>query len=117
VTKWRDDVNSKVVLANDEPIPVLLLANKCDIPGVTIDKETLDQFVKDQGFIGWFPTSAQNNTNIDEGMKYLVERILDVAKNNVVPQLEEDTIQLESRTRKVETPEQKKNTWCCLQEF
>ncbi len=28
VLKWRDDVNSKVVLANDSPIPCLLLANK-----------------------------------------------------------------------------------------
>jgi hypothetical protein len=26
--KWKEDVNSKVVLANDEPIPLLLLANK-----------------------------------------------------------------------------------------
>lgn len=28
VTKWRDDVNSKVILANDQPIPLVLLANK-----------------------------------------------------------------------------------------
>jgi Ras-related protein Rab-32 len=31
VLKWRDDVNSKVMLANDEPIPLLLLANKVRI--------------------------------------------------------------------------------------
>ncbi len=60
-----------------EPIPTLLLANKCDIPGVVIDKEALDKFVKENGFIGWyegssvplinmirFETSAQQNTNI-----------------------------------------------------
>eukprot|EP00002_Diphylleia_rotans_P016814 TRINITY_DN3264_c0_g2_i2.p1 TRINITY_DN3264_c0_g2~~TRINITY_DN3264_c0_g2_i2.p1 ORF type:complete len:169 (-),score=37.53 TRINITY_DN3264_c0_g2_i2:37-543(-) len=28
VLKWRDDLNSKVVLSNDEPVPVVLLANK-----------------------------------------------------------------------------------------
>lgn len=28
LTQWRDDVNSKVVLANEEPIPIILLANK-----------------------------------------------------------------------------------------
>jgi hypothetical protein len=31
---------------------------------VVIDKEALDKFVRDNGFIGWFETSAQQNTNI-----------------------------------------------------
>lgn len=26
--QWLDDVNSKVMLANEQPVPVLLLANK-----------------------------------------------------------------------------------------
>ena len=34
VLKWREDVNNKVVLANDEPIPCILLANKCDLEPV-----------------------------------------------------------------------------------
>jgi small GTP-binding protein len=34
VLKWRDDVNSKVVLPNGEQIPILLLANKCDLQDV-----------------------------------------------------------------------------------
>jgi Ras-related protein Rab-32 len=62
--QWRDDVNSKVMLANNEPIPTLLLANKCDLPGVTVDKEFLDKFCQENGFIGWFATSAQKNSNI-----------------------------------------------------
>jgi len=82
ITKWRDDVNSKVVLGSQEPIPVLLLANKCDLPGVNIDKEMLDKFCKDNNYIGWYATSAQNNVNIDEGMKFLINRILEVAKTN-----------------------------------
>lgn len=82
VTKWKEDVNSKVVLANDEPIPLLLLANKCDLPDIRVDKETLDEFAKQHGFIGWFYTSAQDNTNIDEAMHFLIEKILEVAKKN-----------------------------------
>lgn len=39
------DLNSKVVLANDEPLPCLLIANKCDLPGVTIDATMLDACV------------------------------------------------------------------------
>jgi len=92
ITKWRDDVNSKVVLGNQEPIPVLLLANKCDLPGVTIEKDMLDRFCRENNFIGWYPTSAQNNVNIDEGMKFLIQKILDVAKINTLPKLPEGTI-------------------------
>eukprot|EP01116_Phalansterium_solitarium_P006517 TRINITY_DN18843_c0_g1_i1.p1 TRINITY_DN18843_c0_g1~~TRINITY_DN18843_c0_g1_i1.p1 ORF type:complete len:230 (-),score=52.88 TRINITY_DN18843_c0_g1_i1:480-1169(-) len=93
VLKWRDDVNSKVVLANNEPIPALLLANKADIPGVSIDREMLDKFVTDNGFIGWYETSAQKNTNIDDAMKFLVSKILDVAQKNI-PARPENTITL-----------------------
>ncbi|KAL8622842.1 hypothetical protein ACOMHN_026963 [Nucella lapillus] len=76
VLKWLDDVNSKVMLSNEQPVPVLLLANKCDIDEVSIDREKIDSFCKQHSFIGWFPTSAKSNTNIDEAMKFLVEHIL-----------------------------------------
>jgi len=64
VKQWRDDVNKKVVLANDEPIPLLLLANKCDLPEVKLDKEMLDEFVAENGFIGWYAVSAQENVGL-----------------------------------------------------
>ncbi|GAM20220.1 hypothetical protein SAMD00019534_033950 [Acytostelium subglobosum LB1] len=85
VTKWRDDINSKVVLGNQEPIPVLLLANKCDIKDANIDKEMLDNFVKEHNFIGWYPTSAQSDININEAMLFLTGKVLDVAKTNQPP--------------------------------
>jgi len=111
VTKWRDDVNSKVMLANNEPIPTMLLANKCDIPGVTIDKDLLDKFAKDNGFIGWFETSAQKNTNIDEAMKFLIARVVEVAKTNKVVRPEE-TVQL-SGTQQPSTKKPQKEESCC----
>eukprot|EP01095_Lingulamoeba_sp_RSL-Kostka_P011543 TRINITY_DN4423_c0_g1_i1.p1 TRINITY_DN4423_c0_g1~~TRINITY_DN4423_c0_g1_i1.p1 ORF type:complete len:215 (+),score=81.77 TRINITY_DN4423_c0_g1_i1:402-1046(+) len=82
VTKWREDINSKVVLSNNEPIPCLLLANKSDIPAVTVDKEALDNFVKEQDFIGWFATSAAEDTNIDEAMQLLITKVLEISENN-----------------------------------
>ncbi len=80
MTKWRDDINSKVVLPNGEQIPILLLANKCDLPDVTLDHDKLDEFVRANGFIGWYATSAQDNVNVDEAMKFLVAKILDVSQ-------------------------------------
>jgi len=85
VTKWRDDINSKVVLANDEPIPLILLANKTDIPGVTIDSNALDEFCTNNGFKAWFKTSAQDNVNIEQAMTVLLQEILKVASLNQQP--------------------------------
>ncbi|KAK7104544.1 ras-related protein Rab-32B-like [Littorina saxatilis] len=76
VLKWLDDVNSKVMLSNEEPVPVLLLANKCDIDEVNIDRDKIDNFCKEHHFIGWFPTSAKSNTNVEEAMNFLIEHIL-----------------------------------------
>ncbi|XP_076464242.1 ras-related protein Rab-38-like [Babylonia areolata] len=76
VLKWLYDVNSKVMLSNEKPVPVLLLANKCDIEEAVIDRDKVNSFCEEHNFIGWFPTSAKSNTNIDEAMKFLVEHIL-----------------------------------------
>ncbi|KAF2074032.1 hypothetical protein CYY_004646 [Polysphondylium violaceum] len=110
VTKWRDDINSKVVLGNQEPIPVLLLANKSDLKTSVIDKEMLDQFVKEHNFIGWYATSAQSNSNIDEAMKFLTEKVLQVAKTNSPPKPEENLAQVNSSNTNNET---KTTSSCC----
>ncbi|XP_019849877.1 PREDICTED: ras-related protein Rab-32-like isoform X1 [Amphimedon queenslandica] len=81
VQKWLDDVRQKVVLENDEPVPVLLLANKCDLDNTTaqVDQSKLDQYCEDHNLIGWFPTSAKDNTNIEEAMSFLIEKIMQIS--------------------------------------
>mmetsp|Transcript_21027 Transcript_21027/g.26605 ORF Transcript_21027/g.26605 Transcript_21027/m.26605 type:complete len:146 (+) Transcript_21027:342-779(+) len=86
VLKWREDINSKVVLANNEPIPCILLANKCDLPNTNINSEALDEFVKKHNFILWQQTSAQDDIGIDHAMKELVREILKVSKENAPQQ-------------------------------
>jgi len=112
ITKWKDDLNSKVMLANKQPIPTLFLANKCDIPGVIIDEQFLEKFVVDNGFIGWFQTSAQQNTNIDQAMKFLIGKILEVAATNDVVRPEANTIvQLGQQQEEIQ-PKKKENRCC-----
>jgi Ras-related protein Rab-32 len=53
VLKWHRDVNQKVMLANEQPVPILLLANKCDLEDAHFDPNLLDEFCKEHGFIGW----------------------------------------------------------------
>lgn len=76
VLKWKDDIRAKVTLADDSPIPLLLLANKCDLPGALLDDAEMDRFVEEHGFLGWFRTSAKDNIGVDDAMGVLVEEIV-----------------------------------------
>lgn len=120
LTEWRDDVNSKVVLANGQPIPCLLLANKCDIAGVTIDKKALDQFAKEHNFIAWYPTSAQNNVNIDDAVRFLVGKILEIEANAALapypPPADPNTVTLNAE-RDDRDPVERKQESCIDQCF
>ena len=46
---------------------------------ITNDKEGLDKFCEENGFIGWFETSAKSEeaTGIDEATRSLVQSVLD----------------------------------------
>ena len=60
VSKWKHDLDSKVKLANGNPIPSVLLANKCDQKKeYTQNTALMDNFCKETGFLGWFETSAK----------------------------------------------------------
>ena len=60
------------------PLPVVLLANKCDLPNHQgPNKEQLDAFCKEHGFVRWYETSAKENINIEESVKGLVSSILE----------------------------------------
>jgi Ras-related protein Rab-32 len=79
VLKWKADIDSKVTLPGTErPIPVVLLANKCDLakewaqgPG------QMDKFCVDGGFVGWFEVSAKEDINVDKSATFLVSKIME----------------------------------------
>ncbi|KAK7092183.1 hypothetical protein V1264_009773 [Littorina saxatilis] len=79
VTKWKNDLDSKVQLPDGSPVPCVLLANKCDQAkeGLVNNTSQMDDFCKEKGFIGWYETSAKENINIDEAARFLVTRILE----------------------------------------
>jgi len=85
VVKWQKDLNEKVMLANEEPVPMILLANKCDLSPGEIDKEKLDSFCEQNRFLAWYATSAKTNKNVDDAMGFLIEEILRVAQENQQP--------------------------------
>jgi len=80
VAQWKSDIDAKVTWGpNNEPIPVVLLANKCDLGKESFDKtdQEMDEYAQQHGFIGWFETSAKENKGIDEAARALVQYILE----------------------------------------
>eukprot|EP01027_Heterolobosea_sp_BB2_P005023 GEZU01007727.1.p1 GENE.GEZU01007727.1~~GEZU01007727.1.p1 ORF type:complete len:223 (+),score=67.26 GEZU01007727.1:89-757(+) len=87
VAKWKNDIDRKVFLADNRPIPCVLLANKCDLPNAqNKTPEEMNKYCLEAGFAGWFETSAKDNKNIDEAARFLVSQILE----NDVPMKEEN---------------------------
>ncbi|XP_070377827.1 ras-related protein Rab-32B-like [Dermacentor albipictus] len=76
VLKWKADITAKVEQPNGRPLPVLLVANKCDLGLQPPNARSLSAFCQEHGFAGWFPTSAKENININEAMLCLVEEVL-----------------------------------------
>jgi len=94
VVKWKNDIDAKVTLPpDDRPIPVVLLANKCDLAKDSFMKssEQMDKFCEEQGFIGWFETSAKDNINIESAARFLVQHILE---NDIVREQEKAVIKV-----------------------
>ncbi|XP_032075066.1 ras-related protein Rab-38 isoform X1 [Thamnophis elegans] len=111
VTKWKQDLDTKLTLPNGQLVPTVLLANKCDQGQELLVNNgfKMDQFCKDNGFVGWFETSAkalpplppltarpwkatpgmsfykQDNINIEEAARCLVKHIISSDSQPVHP--------------------------------
>uniref|UniRef100_A0A8D3B5K3 Ras-related protein Rab n=1 Tax=Scophthalmus maximus TaxID=52904 RepID=A0A8D3B5K3_SCOMX len=72
VIKWKEDLDSKLLLGNGQSIATVLLANKCDQGReLTSNGIKMDQFCKDHGFVGWFETSAKVRRRTGNGRPLL----------------------------------------------
>ncbi|XP_010777818.1 ras-related protein Rab-38-like [Notothenia coriiceps] len=66
ITKWKEDLDSKLSLANGKHVATVLLANKCDQGGdvLTNNGIKMEQFCQENGFVGWYETSAKVRTHL-----------------------------------------------------
>ncbi|XP_018007843.1 ras-related protein Rab-32 [Hyalella azteca] len=82
VAKWVYDVREKVSLSSGDgaTVPVVVLANKCDVMSSEQERRvyvsSLQQFCEQHSIDAWFLTSAKEDINIDETMRWLVDHIL-----------------------------------------
>lgn len=64
VRKWLSDLREKITLPDGSNIPIVLLANKCDIKEVAISNDQIVKFCKENEIGCWFVTSAKENLNV-----------------------------------------------------
>lgn len=50
--------------------------------GQHVNSGELDQFCRDNDFLGWFETSAKDNSNIEEATRHLISAILKLEEEN-----------------------------------
>jgi len=110
VHKWKNDMDAKVSLGNQKPIHVVLLANKCDMlrsNGIfNQQRANMDTFCEENGFIGWFETSAALGVGIDDATRCLLEKIFQ--DTSLLPKKQQQEV-IVPRRRK----EPQNDTGCC----
>ncbi|XP_053561048.1 ras-related protein Rab-38 [Bombina bombina] len=102
VTKWKEDLDSKLTLSNGSPVSAVLLANKCDQgkDGLQNNGTKMDQFCKEHGFVGWYETSAKENINIDEASRCLVKHII-ASESDLMQPSESDVVKPQINSSKI----------------
>ncbi|XP_078512360.1 ras-related protein Rab-38 [Lissotriton helveticus] len=103
VLKWKEDLDSKLTHSNGTPISTVLLANKCDQrKDVLINNGIkMDQYCKENGFVGWFETSAKDNINIDEASRCLVKHIIANESDTLTQFAEPDVVKPQMNSSKI----------------
>eukprot|EP00042_Codosiga_hollandica_P024557 m.104341 g.104341 ORF g.104341 m.104341 type:complete len:215 (+) comp51591_c0_seq2:60-704(+) len=118
VLKWKAEVDSKVFLGPDEPVPCVLLANKCDLKTPAVSSKEIHDLCTKLGFIGWLETSAKDGTNIDQAFTVVCEAIQDRTSGRRAIAEEEDGSKQDSfvlvraRAPVLQGPAPRKSGWC-----
>jgi len=101
--KWKFEVDCKVFYPNEDPVPVVFLANKWDLietgekPQI-ISSDILDTYCRKQSFASWFPTSAKTGLNIQKGIDFLVSMIIENKhKQNTIVEPTKGAVELTTR--------------------
>ena len=85
--KWKQEVDNLVKYphSNDEiAVPCVLAANKSDLEAV-VSHDEIEAFSREHGFDQWFYTSSKSNLNLDNTVKFLLKRIVEINKTITPP--------------------------------
>ena len=69
--------HSQAIENANRAMPIVLLANKCDLPELKVARQKYNSYVRDNGLLAWFETSSRDFGNISLAVQRLVEYILE----------------------------------------
>ena len=72
---WIKSIHTNVI--DSENIPVIILGNKIDIIERVVDKEKAEEYAKSSNY-KYFEVSAKTGEGIDNSMKYLIQKVIEV---------------------------------------
>ncbi|VDK84672.1 unnamed protein product, partial [Litomosoides sigmodontis] len=89
--RWKSDLDNKITLANEKPLPSILVANKADLDNKITD-EKLEEYREKGAFLNALKTSAKANYGIENAFGLLAEQIIQIRKNGqyVMPYSQDD---------------------------
>lgn len=77
--KWKQEIDINTPFIDGGKMPCLLIQNKIDLVENedNLDQEEIKKFVKENGYINYFNTSAKTGLRVNEAMDYLIHNIVD----------------------------------------
>lgn len=98
IEMWKKDIDEKVHVSENRPIPCILIGNKidcCKDRKSFKSKEEIEKFVLEYNFINYYEISVKEQVNFDEPLRYLINYIID---NNIEPLVNENRDVLNNET-------------------
>ncbi|KAI1716537.1 ras family domain-containing protein [Ditylenchus destructor] len=80
--RWKKDLDSKLLLDDGQPIPSVLVANKCDLDNNVTEHELAD-YAKQGGFRAAFKISAKTGLSVDSTLDYLIRSVVSAEKDGL----------------------------------
>jgi len=80
--RWKKDLDSKLALDNGQPIPSVLVANKCDLDNNITEQELADH-AKQGGFRSAFKVSAKTGAGVDSMLDFLIKNIVSAERDGL----------------------------------
>uniref|UniRef100_A0A915Q699 Uncharacterized protein n=1 Tax=Setaria digitata TaxID=48799 RepID=A0A915Q699_9BILA len=90
--RWKADLDSKITLASEKPLPAILVANKVADLDNKITSGKLEEYREKGAFLNALKTSAKANYGIEDAFGLLAKQILETEKDGqyVVPYSQDD---------------------------
>jgi small GTP-binding protein len=103
--QWKRDIDAKVFFPGTaKNVPCVLMLNKCDLGASHLKEAQLDEFCRENKFVGWFAVSAKDGTNLTQAFEKLINSIREMdaqraATAPAAPPAARPTAQVEIRNK------------------